>query len=154
MTSDGTRHSVSVAGVIIDERGRALLVQRRDNEHWEPPGGVLERGETIADGLQREIREETALTVEPVALTGVYKNMVRGVVALVFRCRIVSGTLATNSEVKAFRWVERDDIETTMTEAYAVRVFDAYDVGAAPAVREHDGVSLMGRSAVPSRTVL
>ena len=89
MTDEDTRHSVSVAGVVIDEDGRALIIQRRDNAHWEPPGGVLERNETVTDGLLREIKEETGLTVEPVALTGVYKNMSRGIIALVFKCRAI-----------------------------------------------------------------
>jgi 8-oxo-dGTP diphosphatase len=85
------RHSVSISGVITDDHGRALLVQRRDNQHWEPPGGVLELGESIPDGLRREIREETGLDIEPGPLTGIYKNMPRGIVALVFRCKITGG---------------------------------------------------------------
>ena len=75
------RHSVSVAGVITDDHGRALLIQRADNHRWEPPGGVLELGETIHDGLRREVREETGLDIEPLALTGVYKNMSRAIIA-------------------------------------------------------------------------
>ena len=63
-----SKHSVSVAAVITDDHDRALLIQRRDNHHWEPPGGVLELGETIEDGLRHEIREETGLHIEPVAL--------------------------------------------------------------------------------------
>jgi 8-oxo-dGTP diphosphatase len=74
-------HSVSVAGVVIDDHGRALLIQRLDNHRWEPPGGVLELDESIDDGLRREVREETGLDVEPEAVTGVYKNMTRGIVA-------------------------------------------------------------------------
>jgi 8-oxo-dGTP pyrophosphatase MutT (NUDIX family) len=58
------RHSVSVAGVIVDDSGRALLSRRRDNQSWEPPGGVLELAESIEDGLRREVREETGLEVE------------------------------------------------------------------------------------------
>ena len=88
MNAAPPRHSVSVSGVIPDDHGRILLIRRRDNQHWEPPGGVLELDETIADGLRREIREETGLDIEPDSLTGVYKNMHRGVIALVFRCRI------------------------------------------------------------------
>ena len=38
-------HSVSVAGVVLDEAGRVLVTQRRDNGRWEAPGGVLEREE-------------------------------------------------------------------------------------------------------------
>jgi ADP-ribose pyrophosphatase YjhB (NUDIX family) len=53
---------------------------------------VLELAESIHDGLRREVREETGLDVEPIALTGVYKNLTRGIVALVFRCKITGAT--------------------------------------------------------------
>ncbi|WP_214111087.1 NUDIX domain-containing protein [Acrocarpospora catenulata] len=55
-------HSVSVAGVVVDDRGRVLLTQRADNDQWQAPGGVLEIGETITNGLRREVLEETGLT--------------------------------------------------------------------------------------------
>ena len=44
---------------------RALIIQRRDNGYREPPGGVLEHGEAIEDGLRREVYEETGLKIEP-----------------------------------------------------------------------------------------
>jgi ADP-ribose pyrophosphatase YjhB (NUDIX family) len=47
MTSKDTRHLVNVAGVVIDEDERALLIQRRDNVQWKPPCGILERNEAI-----------------------------------------------------------------------------------------------------------
>lgn len=97
-----SKHSVSGAGVIVDDAGRALLVRRRDNGRWEPPGGVLELDESIYDGLRREVREETGLDVEPERLTGVYKNMTRGIVALVFRCRLTGGNLATGPNLTPF----------------------------------------------------
>ena len=55
--TEQSRHSVSVAGVVVDDAGRALLIRRRDNGHWEPPGGILELNEDIEDGLRREVRE-------------------------------------------------------------------------------------------------
>jgi NUDIX domain-containing protein len=55
MNTMSPRHSVSVSGVIPHDHGRVLLVRRRDNQHWKPPGGVLELAETIHDGLRREV---------------------------------------------------------------------------------------------------
>jgi ADP-ribose pyrophosphatase YjhB (NUDIX family)/phosphoglycolate phosphatase-like HAD superfamily hydrolase len=142
VTTVAAQHSVSVAAVIINDHGQALLIQRRDNQHWEPPGGVLELDETIEDGLRRETREETGLDIEPVALTGVYKNMTRGIVALVFRCKITGGDLHPTDEASTFRWLSESDIRDTLDEAYAVRVLDALHSTWPPAVRQHDGVRL------------
>src|SRR3954449_13441244 len=91
--SDHTRkHSVSVAAAIIDDEGRFLAIRRADNRAWEPPGGVLELDESIEAGLIREVEEESGLHIEPTALTGIYKNIRRGIVALVFRCRVLGET--------------------------------------------------------------
>ena len=141
-TPGPAQHSVSVAGVILDGHGRALLIRRRDNLHWEPPGGILELDEPIEAGLCREIREETGLAVEPVALTGVYKNMARGIIALVFRCRILAGQLGTNDEVSSFQWATPEEVRAMADEAFAIRVLDALSSSNVPAVRQHDGVKL------------
>jgi 8-oxo-dGTP diphosphatase len=143
MNTQPPRHSVSVAGVITDDHGRALLIQRRDNGRWEPPGGVLELAEGIHDGLRREVREETGLDVEPITLTGVYKNLTRGIVALVFRCKITGGHLTTNDEVTAFRWASQADVQHLMTEAYAIRILDAVQLSHVVKVRAHDGVQVL-----------
>ena len=137
------QHSVSVAGVITDDDGRALLIRRRDTLRWEPPGGVLELNESIEEGLRREILEETGLMIEPVALTGVYKNMARGIVALVFRCHVISGHLDLNDEVSEFQWARLEEVKALADEAFAVRVLDALTDRPAPAVRHHDGVHII-----------
>ena len=136
------RHSVSVAAAVIDQAGRLLAVRRRDNGHWEPPGGVLELDETIHAGLLREVREETGLDVEPEALTGVYKNMRRGIIALVFRCRIVGGEPHATKEVQEVAWLTPDEVRARMDQAYATRLLDALKPGPA-AIRAHGGLSLL-----------
>jgi 8-oxo-dGTP diphosphatase len=136
------RHSVSVAAAIIDRAGRLLAVRRSDNGHWEPPGGVLELDETIHAGLRREVREETGLEVEPEALTGVYKNMRHGIIALVFRCRIIGGDPRATTEVQEAAWLTPDEVRERMDEAYATRLLDALNAGPA-AIRAHDGLSLL-----------
>ncbi|MER7931992.1 MULTISPECIES: NUDIX hydrolase [unclassified Streptomyces] len=135
---------MSVAGVVVDARGRALLIQRRDNGKWEPPGGVLEREETIPEALQREVLEETGIKIaHPATLTGVYKNMTGLIVSLVFRCEAADGTPTTGDETRALRWVTREEVTELADEAYAVRVTDALDTMTPPAVRAHDGVKLV-----------
>ncbi|MFC9427253.1 NUDIX hydrolase [Streptomyces sp. NPDC056987] len=144
MTTAERPHSVSVAGVIVDDHGRALLIKRRDNGHWEPPGGVVEAGETLPDALQREVLEETGIKIAlPATLTGVYKNMTGLIVSLVFRCQAIEGQPTTGDETKALRWVARDEVAELVDEAYAIRVQDALDEVSPPAVRAHDGVKLV-----------
>ncbi len=139
--NDTPKHSVSVAGIVVREDGRILVVQRRDNAHWEPPGGVLELGETFEDGVRREVAEETGVRVEVERLTGAYKNLARGVVALVFRCRPISGEPTTTDESQRVQWLTAGEVRAHMSPAYAVRVLDALNEGAAS--RAHDGVQLI-----------
>jgi 8-oxo-dGTP diphosphatase len=143
LDSQSPRHSVSVSGIVADDHGRILLIRRRDNHRWEPPGGILELAESIHDGLRREVREETGLDIEPIALTGVYKNMSRAIINLVFRCKITGGVLATNDEASGFRWATEAEVTGLMDEAYAVRVLDALGETTAAVVRPHDGVHLL-----------
>ena len=136
------KHSVSVAAAIVNEDGCVLAIRRRDNSHWEPPGGILDRHETIPEGLAREVREETGLEIQTEALTGVYKNVVRGIVALVFRCRPLGEPLESTPEAREIRWLLPSEISRHMDEAYAVRVLDALLPGPAH-IRAHDGVAVL-----------
>jgi 8-oxo-dGTP diphosphatase len=136
------RHSVSVAAVVTDDVGRVLVVQRRDNGKWEIPGGVLELDESVHAGVRREVEEETGLLVEPDRLTGVYKNLRLGVVALVFRAHLVGGQSRPTDESVAVDWWTADDVAAQMGETFAVRVLDALDATDV-SVRLHDGVHLL-----------
>jgi 8-oxo-dGTP diphosphatase len=135
------KHSVSVAGVVVDGTGRILTIRRHDNGHWEAPGGVLELDESPEDGVRREVAEETGMIVQVDRLTGVYKNITRGIVALVFRCSPGVGQPHSTSEALEVRWMTRDEVRDLMDPAFAIRVLDAF--GDQPAVRTHDGVNLL-----------
>lgn len=139
--TDQRLHSVSVAGIVVDEAGRVLVVQRRDNGQWEPPGGILELGETFEEGVIREVAEETGVLVSVERLTGVYKNMTRGIVALVYRCHPSDGVARSTTESTQVRWVPLGQIPDLMTEAYAIRVQDAFLDQ--PTSRAHDGHALL-----------
>ncbi|MFJ7274012.1 NUDIX hydrolase [Kitasatospora sp. NPDC098663] len=136
-------HSVSVAGVVVREDGRVLAIRRADNGTWEPPGGVLELDEAIEDGVRREVYEETGVKVGVERLTGVYKNVSRGIVALVFRCRPEGGGERLSDESVEVDWLTPAEVADRMAKVYAVRVLDALRDDMAPSVRTHDGRRLL-----------
>jgi 8-oxo-dGTP diphosphatase len=134
-------HSVSVAGIVVNHEGRVLVIRRRDNNHWEPPGGVLELDETFEEGVRREVHEETGIWVTVERLTGVYKNMTRGIVALVFRCAPQTNGVTTTEESREVLWMSLDEVRKVMIPSYSVRVIDAF--GDHVNVRNHDGLNLV-----------
>jgi len=107
---------VGVGAVVVKE-GRVLLI-RRGNEpmkgRWSLPGGMLELGESLTDGVVREVREETGLIVEPVELIELFDRIYREdervryhYVIADYLCREVGGALLAASDADAARWVER-----------------------------------------------
>jgi 8-oxo-dGTP diphosphatase len=107
---------IGVGAVIVHE-SRVLLVRRGSEPmkgHWTLPGGVLEVGETLTEGVAREVREETGLAVEPVELVEVLDRIHREdgkvryhYVILDYLCRVTGGELCAASDADAARWVER-----------------------------------------------
>ena len=52
---------VSLKAVILDEKGRILVVKERGRDWWDIPGGGIDHGETLKEALSRELREEVSL---------------------------------------------------------------------------------------------
>jgi 8-oxo-dGTP diphosphatase len=104
-------------GAIIVSNGRVLLVCRGREPlkgHWTLPGGVLELGESLVDGVKREIAEETGLEVEPIELVELLDRIHREgekvryhYVIADYLCRVTGGQLRAASDADAVRWVER-----------------------------------------------
>jgi 8-oxo-dGTP diphosphatase len=70
---------VGVGGVVIRD-GRALLIRRGSEPlkgEWSIPGGILEVGETLKEGVARELLEETGLQVNVTELIEVFERIFR-----------------------------------------------------------------------------
>ena len=60
--------------VILDDRGRILLIRRGDNKQWALPAGGMEPGESVTECMAREIWEETGLVVESSVAFAIYSE--------------------------------------------------------------------------------
>lgn len=102
---------VGVGAIIFDDAGRVLVIQRGKPPSeglWSVPGGKLEPGETLAQAVAREVREETGLVVEVGALACVLERISseHHFVLLDYFARVIGGQLAAGSDARAARYVD------------------------------------------------
>jgi 8-oxo-dGTP diphosphatase len=128
---------VGVGGVVIDD-GRALLIRRGGppaQGEWSIPGGLLETGETIEQGIVRELAEETGLDVRVVELIEVLERIFPApsgpdgappdpkrpqyhFVILDYLCERRGGELVAGSDAAEFAWAcEEELVKFSVTAA-------------------------------------
>ena len=105
------------ASAAIVRDGKVLIVRRAQPPAgglFSLPGGVVEVGETLHEAVAREVREETSLTIEPVALAG-YREAIgkddggrirRHFVILPFAARWIAGEPVLNEELTEALWLD------------------------------------------------
>ena len=120
-----TRPYLAVSAAIFRD-GKVLIVRRARppaNGLYTLPGGGVELGETLEEAVIREVKEETALDVEPVALAG-YRQAIsrdtqggveRHFVILPFAARWIAGEVALNEELGEALWLEPAELIALQT---------------------------------------
>jgi 8-oxo-dGTP diphosphatase len=106
-------------GAVVVHQGRILLIRRAQEPrkgHWSLPGGLLELGETLLDGVAREVNEETGLTVEPLQLIELIDRIYLEdhriryhYVIADYLCRVTGGSLQAASDADDVRWADRHE---------------------------------------------
>ena len=110
------RPYLAVSAAIIRD-GKVLVVRRARQPAlgiFTLPGGGVETGETLMQAATREVREETSMDIEPVALAGHREAIVRDAqgrverhfVILCFAARWLSGEPVLNEELDDARWLD------------------------------------------------
>jgi len=114
------RPIVGVGAVII--RGDRVLLVRRATEplkgEWSVPGGMLELGEKLREGVRREVLEETGLEVEPGDVLDLFDSIFRDeqgrtqyhYVLIDYLCTSISDEAKAGSDVSEVRWVRQDEL--------------------------------------------
>jgi len=122
---------IAVGAVIEDEDGRILLVKHVPERggfwqgKWICPGDRLEPGETIEEGIKREVREETQLEIDLVAPLHPFDRIVRSgdkvslhVIYIDYLARVIGGKLKPGSDVGEAIWVEKERISQIWEELH------------------------------------
>jgi 8-oxo-dGTP diphosphatase len=126
------RPVVGVGGVVIS-KGRALLVRRGRapfQGEWSIPGGMLELGETILEGVRRELREETGIDAEVIELIEVFERIALDgagktqyhYVVLDYFCEPISGEAQAGSDAAEVAWAAEAELTQYSLTPTAVRV--------------------------------
>jgi 8-oxo-dGTP diphosphatase len=126
------RPVVGVGGVAI-EGGRVLLIRRGSpplEGEWSIPGGTLEAGETLIEGVRRELREETNLEVRVGELIEVFERIFPDgtgkpkyhFVILDYLCERIRGEARAGSDVTDVAWAEAKELEKYALTPTATRV--------------------------------
>ena len=114
---------VVAVGAVIEDEGKILLVEHVpwDGDFWGGkwicPGGGLELGESITEGILREVKEETDLAVELVSPLIPFERIVKRngetvlhVIYIDYMARRVGGELKPDSDVGRAVWVKKEEI--------------------------------------------
>jgi 8-oxo-dGTP diphosphatase len=115
---------VAVGAIIEDGKGGILLVKHKPERggfwqgKWICPGGELELGETIGEGIKREVKEETGLDIELVRPLPAFDRVVKSegevslhVVYIDYLAKLAGGGLKVDSDVGEAIWVKKDDLD-------------------------------------------
>jgi 8-oxo-dGTP diphosphatase len=120
-----------VGAVIKDDRGRLLLIKRGHAPGaglWSLPGGRIEPGETDAEALVREMREETGLVIEAGQLIGSVRRPAADGAVLDIRdyaATVTGGTLRAGDDAADARWVDSSELaRLPMTEGLVETLTD------------------------------
>jgi 8-oxo-dGTP diphosphatase len=126
------RPIVGVGGVVI-EHGRTVLIRRSNpplEGQWSIPGGILEVSETILQGVERELEEETGLVVRAGELIEVFERIIPDqdgrtkyhFVIIDYLCERVSGIVRSGGDAIEAVWVEQGDLERYSLVPPVIRV--------------------------------
>jgi hypothetical protein len=131
MTDDGEEFvgKITQKAILFGPEGDVLVT--RVGDHWEPPGGTFEFGETLVGGLRRELREEVALCaevgppVETIYGGWIDSETANPMVTLVYRCETDDREVELNHEHDDYEWVAPETAAERLGDSLGERLASA-----------------------------
>ena len=114
-TAEAPRHIVAASALVRNDEGQILIV-RSHSRGWEIPGGQIEIGETLIDGLKREVMEESGVHAEIGRLAAVRTNLTSSIVIFCFEARYLDGELRPSDETPEVRWASSEQLLTMTSD--------------------------------------
>jgi 8-oxo-dGTP pyrophosphatase MutT (NUDIX family) len=104
-------HIVAAGAFVMNSKAQVLMLKSPRYGDWEFPGGQVEESEILTHALEREVMEETGITVRVKSLVGIYSNTRKpSILNLDFICEYVSGEPRTSAESSQVEWVDREQV--------------------------------------------
>ena len=105
-------HRIGAFAIVRDDSGRVLISRRTDSGWYNLPGGGVEPHETPAEGLVRELREETGLAITVGRLVGLYAKPQKHELVVTFEARVTGGALVPSDEADVHEWVTAGELDS------------------------------------------
>ncbi|MGE0132276.1 MAG: NUDIX hydrolase [Blastocatellales bacterium] len=113
-----SRFTVTVAAVVVDSRGRVLLLHHRfrPGSGWGIPGGFIHPREQPEEAIRRELREEIDLEIESASIAFVRTLQKYRQVEIIFRCIPKGIPLPQDFEINRAEWFELNSLPDGLSD--------------------------------------
>ena len=112
------KKTVKVVAAIIENENNEILCALRSPDmilpnQWEFPGGKVEKGESLHEAIEREIKEELTIEINVESYLGekVFEYPEKSINLIALNCRVKSGNIYLTEHEEA-RWVEKEELNS------------------------------------------
>lgn len=121
----------ATSAIVLNDKDEILFLKRSDDDDfqpggWDMPGGGLEYGEKPENGVKREVKEETGLSIDIVKVLAANTYLMNGVhrLDITYLCTVKdSSELELSPEHVDYKWIKYENIDDLDLNDYIKRIY-------------------------------